>query len=1304
MLDRAWRRESRQVSCLSAKSARVRPTLRTRRRFFGGRIPVSGPPVRAARGTLRPHAPARARAMAAKLPPPRAGRTPPGDLPFATVVGLLDYLSGRETGRKKALTQEEKRKGINVFVERFADRESGSAYDVFRLLLPHFDTERGNYRLKEAALGKALAATLGLIPADVAAQRVIGWKKPRNGASSGVFPEVVDAYLLASCYSLTPEAESKAKERLRVRDVNERLDALAAAAGDAPAQQAVLRWLWQRTTRSQMYWIVSIIMKSMKVGVGEGTFFAAWHPDAQDVYNSTCSLRKVFNELTDVDAPAEADVAPGKPARPQRAAAALTALALWNRLRAPSKEEAAAAKAAGGGGGGAVRAKAAAEALEAAAAARPPPPFVVETKLDGERIQIHKMGDTVLYYSRRAIEHGEASSYGVLDAAILAATAGHASAILDGELLVWDATPDRDRFLPFGTVKGAVGAVRDRAPRHQKLVPVTYEGKQLAQDDVDFPLPEVRDCQLVFVAFDILYLDGRVLTGRAASGEGAARRAGKAGPPLSERLAILERAVTPATTKLNGTEVCGRVVPLLPGKTEFKPGVLSSREASTLEEIEAAVAAATAVGEEGIVVKRLDSEWRASDRSSAWLKLKPDYYANIETDVVIVGAYYGGGKRRGGELASYLLGLGDEAPPGCERPAGFVTYAKAGAGFTDEQRALMNERLAPLLQEEGGAPPACVRATGLEAPDVWVRDPFKSLVISITGDLRRIPTKNYAAGVTLRFPRITRARPDKAPTDANSRRDVEALLAENRARAEESAARGGGAGGGAGKRAGGRGGPAAKRRKIEVVGALRPSSAAKAVVKESDALAGQEVHVLNYAAPAGASAPALDKAGAEAAVKRLGGVVYQSYVPKVKLLLAGARCGTDPRVEARAAEDRSVLSLEWLAESAAARAAAPRRPRHFLHLGADARGAAGADAHGDPLEVDGAAADVAALLERHVRAEALDAAALAAALAPGGAPGGSAVALARHLDGLLAARGALDWRRAALRGCSLVLLPLPRAAAASASDAALWPATRRVAAAAAAHAAGLRGGRAEQLELRARLAGAAVAAAVDAATTHVVGLTDDDDASLAPAALLAAVRDGAGDAAAVAALEAGLREGRVRVVAHSWLDAALAAADAAPRALALARPAEAEHPLLEAGALEAVGAWPWREFAPAGRPLRASPRRAAAAPLPSTRRGRAVNGARRAAPSATPSLSLAEAVTSESDGAAPPARRRAAAPRARAKAKAKAKPTAPTATAPPELAPAAAPVPAPVSPAPAAPPPPAAPAAPDLSWLEELIS
>jgi ATP-dependent DNA ligase len=52
---------------------------------------------------------------------------------------------------------------------------------------------------------------------------------------------------------------------------------------------------------------------------------------------------------------------------------------------------------------------------------------------------VHRLGDgSVRYYSRRGIEHAETSSYGVLDAAVLAATGAHEKIILDGELILWN--------------------------------------------------------------------------------------------------------------------------------------------------------------------------------------------------------------------------------------------------------------------------------------------------------------------------------------------------------------------------------------------------------------------------------------------------------------------------------------------------------------------------------------------------------------------------------------------------------------------------------------------------------------------------------------------------------------------------------------------------------------------------------------------------------------------------------------------------------------------------------------------------
>ncbi|CAK9169403.1 unnamed protein product [Ilex paraguariensis] len=59
--------------------------------------------------------------------------------------------------------------------------------------------------------------------------------------------------------------------------------------------------------------------------------------------------------------------------------------------------------------------------------------------------------------------------------------------------------------------------------------------------------------------------------------------------------------------------------------------------------------------DEGIVLKDFGSKWEPSDRSGKWLKLKPEYIrAGSDLDALIIGGYYGSG-RRGGEVAQFLL-------------------------------------------------------------------------------------------------------------------------------------------------------------------------------------------------------------------------------------------------------------------------------------------------------------------------------------------------------------------------------------------------------------------------------------------------------------------------------------------------------------------------------------------------------------------------------------------------------------------------------------------------------------------------
>ena len=52
-------------------------------------------------------------------------------------------------------------------------------------------------------------------------------------------------------------------------------------------------------------------------------------------------------------------------------------------------------------------------------------------------MQVHRDGQSIQWYSRRAIDHGEQSSYNIMDAPLSAQTTAQ-RVILDGELVAWN--------------------------------------------------------------------------------------------------------------------------------------------------------------------------------------------------------------------------------------------------------------------------------------------------------------------------------------------------------------------------------------------------------------------------------------------------------------------------------------------------------------------------------------------------------------------------------------------------------------------------------------------------------------------------------------------------------------------------------------------------------------------------------------------------------------------------------------------------------------------------------------------------
>jgi DNA ligase-1 len=151
-------------------------------------------------------------------------------------------------------------------------------------------------------------------------------------------------------------------------------------------------------------------------------------------------------------------------------------------------------------------------------------------------------------------------------------------------------------------------------------------------------------------------------------------------------------------------------------------------------------------GHEGVMVKGASSRYEAGRRGSAWRKVKP-----VRTlDLVVLGAEWVHGRRRGW-LSNLHLGARDTE-------GGFLMVGKTFKGLTDELLAWQTERLLELEASREGI--------------VVFVHPELVVEIALDGVLT---SDRYPGGVSLRFARVRRYRPDKMPTEADLIETVRAI-------------------------------------------------------------------------------------------------------------------------------------------------------------------------------------------------------------------------------------------------------------------------------------------------------------------------------------------------------------------------------------------------------------------------------------------------------------------------------------------------------------------------------------------------
>jgi DNA ligase-4 len=54
------------------------------------------------------------------------------------------------------------------------------------------------------------------------------------------------------------------------------------------------------TTMNEQKWLVRVILKDLKIGIGHEVILRSYHKDAVDLYNSTSDLKEVFAQLEEL--------------------------------------------------------------------------------------------------------------------------------------------------------------------------------------------------------------------------------------------------------------------------------------------------------------------------------------------------------------------------------------------------------------------------------------------------------------------------------------------------------------------------------------------------------------------------------------------------------------------------------------------------------------------------------------------------------------------------------------------------------------------------------------------------------------------------------------------------------------------------------------------------------------------------------------------------------------------------------------------------------------------------------------------
>lgn len=241
---------------------------------------------------------------------------------------------------------------------------------------------------------------------------------------------------------------------------------------------------------------------------------------------------------------------------------------------------------------------------------------------------------------------------------------------------------------------------------------------------------------------------------------------------LSDRKKVLQKIVTP-----------------IPRRIELVLGT----EVNNVDEIMTQFNLALKNGEEGVVVKKLNSMYQPDKRCSDWVKMKCDYIDTIvdTLDLIIIGGYYGNTRTHctnndfidkfhktevmdedgtyTENVTSFLMGIVRSIDEENPKLSTILPLVRVGTGFNLTTLNSIRNKLKPYWKKYDSKMIPSLYGQWIpsisDRPDVYIDNPSFSVILEVKA-AEIIPSAIYPSKLTLRFARVVKPRFDKTWKEA----------------------------------------------------------------------------------------------------------------------------------------------------------------------------------------------------------------------------------------------------------------------------------------------------------------------------------------------------------------------------------------------------------------------------------------------------------------------------------------------------------------------------------------------------------